>query len=96
MARQRRSSDEWQRLIEEFEAGSESSRAFCLRHSISPSNFYKRRSTRMNAPTPSFVEARRAAPPSCPVTVQVGDVAIRCDAQTPVVWVSALVAALRG
>lgn len=96
MAGQRRTSEEWQRLIDEFEAGSESSKAFCLRHSLSPSNFYKRRSTRVSASSSAFVPARRAEPPAALVNVQVNDVVIRCDTQTPVGWVSDLIAALRG
>ena len=95
MARKRRSSAEWLQLLNEFEAGDESSKAFCLRHGISTSNFYKRRSTRVSAARPAFVAAQRAAPTSCPVTVQVGEVAIRCDTQTSITWVADLVTSLR-
>ena len=96
MAGQRRSSEEWQLLIDEFEASAESGKAFCLRHGLSPSNFYKRRSTYVGASPSAFVATRRATPSACPVTVQVNDVVIRCDTQTPVAWVSDLVATLRG
>lgn len=96
MAGRRRSSEEWQHLIDEFESGSESSKAFCLRHGLSPSSFYKRRSTRVSASPSAFVAARRAAPSVTPVTVQINDIVIRCDTQTPVAWVGDLVAALRG
>lgn len=92
----RRSNEEWQQLIAEFEAGSESGKAFCLRHALSSSNFYKQRSRYVSASPSSFVSARRVAPSTSLVTVQVNDIVIRCDMQTPVTWVCDLVAALRG
>ena len=95
MARQRRTSEEWERLIAEYENGDESIKAFCLRHAMTPSNFYKRRSARTDVPSAAFVKARRAAPPASAVAVQVNDVTIRCDTQTSVAWVNELVDALR-
>lgn len=95
MAGKRRSSDEWDQLFDEFEAGDESGKAFCLRQGISTSNFHKRRSERVSASPSVFVAARRAAPSTCSVTLQVGEVAIHCDTQAPVTWLSDLVAALR-
>lgn len=96
MASSSRSRDEWHEFITEFEAGSESVKTFCLRHGLSLSNFYKRRSTRVSASTSAFVAARRSAPPAAPVTVQINEVVIRCDTQTPVGWMSDLVVTLRG
>ncbi len=49
MAGKRRTKVEWEQLIAEFERGDENIKAFCLRHSLTPSNFYKRRSTRASA-----------------------------------------------
>ena len=96
MAGKRRTKVEWEQLIAEFERGDENIKAFCLRHSLTPSNFYKRRSTRANASASAFVAARRAAPSASSVAVQIDEIVIRCDTQTPVTWVSALVTALRG
>ena len=96
MSGKRRSSDEWQRLLTEFEAGDESPAEFCRGRGISSSNFYKRRTAHTAVSSSAFVAARRAAPSAASVTVQVNEVVIRCDTQTPVAWVSDLVAALRG
>ena len=96
MVSKRRSNEEWQQLIAEFEAGSESGKAFCLRYGLSSSNFYKQRSRYVGESPSSFVAARRVAPSTSLVAVQINDVVIRCDTQTPVAWVCDLVAALRG
>jgi len=95
MAGKRRTKDEWQQLIAEFEAGDESPTIFCRNRGISTSNFYKRRSGRVYSVPSSFVAAQRTAPSACVLTVQVGETVIRCDTQTPVTWVAELVAALR-
>lgn len=96
MPGKRRSSEEWQQLIAEFESGTENTTAFCSSRGISTSNFYKRRTARAGMLRSTFVVARRAAPPAAPVSVQFNDVTIRCDVQTPVAWVCDLVATLRG
>jgi len=95
MPRQRRTSEEWERLIAEYEDGDESIKAFCLRHAMTPSHFYKRRNARTDVPSSAFAKARRAAPPASAVAVQVNEVTIRCDTQTSVAWVTELVDALR-
>ncbi len=95
MAGQRRTKDEWHQLITEFESGNESAAIFCQSRGISTSNFYKQRTMRAAGSTSAFVTARRAAPSASLVAVQVDEVMIRCDTQTPVAWVSDLVAALR-
>ena len=100
MSGERRSSKEWQQLLTEFDAGTESAAEFCRSRGINNSNFYKRRMTRTRASSSAFAVARRVAPPShqtsAPISVQINDVTIRCDSQTPVAWVSDLVAAVRG
>ncbi|MFK7976996.1 MAG: hypothetical protein AB8C02_12720 [Halioglobus sp.] len=100
MTGQRRSSNEWQQLLAEFDAGTETAATFCRSRGINSSNFYKRRMTRTRASSSAFVVARRAAPPSlqtsAPISVQINDVTIRCDSQVPVAWVSELAIALRG
>jgi len=95
MARQRRTSEEWERLIAEYDAGDETIKAFCLRHALAPSNFYKRRQARTGALPSAFAKARRAAPPVSSVVIQVNEVTLRCDTQTSVAWVTELVDALR-
>ena len=96
MPGQRRSKDEWEQLLTEFNAVSENAADFCRARGISSSNFYKRRTSRATGSRPAFVAARRAAPPVSSVAVQINDVVIRCDTQTQVSWVSDLVTALRG
>jgi hypothetical protein len=95
MAGKRRTKGEWQQLIADFESGNESTTIFCRSHGISTSNFYKQRTMQAAGSTSAFVAARRAAPSACVLTVQVGEVVIRCDTHTPVAWVADLVAALR-
>ena len=95
MARQRRTSEEWERLIAEYDASNETIKAFCLRHALAPSNFYKRRLARTGAPSSAFAKARRAAPPVSSVVIQVNEVTLSCDTQTSVAWVTELVDALR-
>jgi len=95
MAGKRRTQAEWQQLIAEFEAGNESATTFCRSRGISTSSFYKRRTGRAYNSPSAFVAARRAAPSVCALTVQVGEVVIRCDMQTSVTWIADLVAALR-
>jgi len=62
MQGQRRSSAEWEQLLSEFDAGSESAAEFCKRKDLKSSNFYKRLTARIAAS--SFAVARRAAPPA--------------------------------
>lgn len=99
MSGPRRSSKEWQQLLAEFDAGTESAAEFCSSRGISSSNFYKRRSARTRTSS-AFAVARRAAPasvqPLAPISVQINNVTIRCDSQTPVAWVRELATALRG
>lgn len=95
MLSKRRTSEDWERLIAEYDAGNETIKAFCLRHALTPSNFYKRRQAHTDAPSSAFAKARRAAPPVSSVAVQVNEVTIRCDTQTSVAWVTELVDALR-
>lgn len=95
MAGQRRTKNEWKQLITEFEAGSEDATTFCCNRGISTSNFYKRRTGRSYNSSSTFVSARRVAPSVCALSVQVGEVVVRCDTQTPVGWVAELVTALR-
>ena len=95
MAGKRRTKDEWQQLIAEFDASSDSPTTFLRSRGISTSNFYKQRTGRVYSAPSAFVAARRAAPSACVLTVQVGEVVIRCDTHTPVAWVADLVAALR-
>ena len=95
MARQRRTSEEWERLIAEYDAGDETIKAFCLRHALTPSNFYKRRQARSDVLPSAFAKARRATPPVSSVAVQVNEVTIRCDTQASVAWVTQLIDALR-
>ena len=84
MSGQRRTSEEWQTLFAEFEAGSDNAATFCRARGISSSNFYKRRSQHLERSSSVFVTARRAAPAASPVTIQINDTIVRCDAQTPV------------
>ena len=95
MLSKRRTSEDWERLITEYDAGNETIKTFCLRHELTPSNFYKRRQARTDAASSAFTKARRVAPPFSSVAVQVNDVTIRCDTQTSVAWVSELVNTLR-
>lgn len=98
MPGQRRSSEEWEELLSEFDAGTETAAEFCRRKELKSSNFYKQRAARVGDSSPAFVVARRAAPSAplsaAPITVQVNDVIIRCDSQASVAWVSELVATL--
>ena len=96
----RRTSDEWQELMTQFEASGESASVFCRSRGIGTSSFYKQRGSHASA-SPAFVVAQRVAPgptqgpTASQISVQISDVVIRCDAQTSVTWVSQLIEAVR-
>lgn len=98
MSARRRSREEWQSIVECFEASGQSARAFCAEQGLSVSYFYKRRKRLSDGPVGSFVAVR--VPTRSPmasnqaIAVELGAVTIRCHADTPPAWVAELVTTL--
>lgn len=96
MRRRRKSNEEWQRLLAEFDRAGLTVAEFCQVHDVAKSSFHKRRSAAGGVKTSqSFVAAKLPRRSNPSVTIEVGDLTIRCDAQAPVDWLSGLVTALR-
>ena len=90
----RRSADEWQQLFVDFEASSETVAAFCAPRGLSAMYFGKKyRSHKSSFVGVSIKSASK--PVAHPVTLQIGDVFVRCDSNTPTHWLADLAAALR-
>ena len=93
MAR-RRSYADWQRLIAEYESGDQTIQAFCAERGLSAGYFGKRRAL-LRKRSDAFSIGRVAAPTSGAVTVQLGELSVRCDSSVPANWLAELITALR-
>lgn len=89
-----RSRAEWEQLLAEFESSGQTLTKFAAEHGVNASYLGTKRK-QLNRSTP-FVPVQVARPAaSARVSVQVGDVAIRCDGEVSVRWLSSLVRELR-
>lgn len=90
----RRSTADWQQLVAEYEASGQTIHSFCKERSLSAGYFGKRRLL-LRRREPVFSIGRVAAAPTGPVTVQLGELSIRCDSSVPATWLAELIVALR-
>lgn len=90
----RRSPEQWQAIIAEFESSGQSRDEFCASRNLNLDYFGKRlRLSKKAKPSrPAFVPVRVRLEG---VAVELGDVTVRCTTATPVAWIADLAAALR-
>jgi hypothetical protein len=92
--KQRRSPEQWQAIITDFESSGLSREAFCESRKLNLDYFGKRLRLATTA-TPlrsAFVPARVRTEG---IGIELGDVTVRCTTATPVSWIADLAAALR-
>jgi len=90
----RRSTPDWEQLIAEFEASDQTIQAFCEERGLSAGYFGKRRAL-LRKRGSVFAVGRVSAPSIGAVSIQMGELSIRCDSGVPVPWLAELIAALR-
>jgi hypothetical protein len=92
--KQRRSPEQWQAIIAEYETSGLSREEFCKARRLNLDYFAKRlRLSKKAKPSqPSFMPVRVR---SEGIAIELGDVTVRCTTGTPVPWIADLAAALR-
>jgi hypothetical protein len=90
----RRTTADWQQLIAEFEASDQTIQSFCNDRGLSAGYFGKRRAL-LRKRGSAFSVGRVSAPSIGAVSIQMGELAIRCDSSVPASWLAELVTTLR-
>jgi hypothetical protein len=92
--KKRRSPEQWQAMIAEYESSGLSREDFCTTHKLNLDYFGKRLrlSKKSKQSRPAFLPVRVR---SEGIAVELGDVTVRCTTATPVSWIADLAAALR-
>ena len=94
MPKQRRSPEQWQAIIAEYESSGLSRDEFCEARKLNLDYFGKRlrlsKKAKPSRPVFMPVHVRSEG-----ITVELGDVTVRCTTGTPVSWIADLAAALR-
>jgi len=94
MPARRRNREAWGELLAEFAAGDQTVEAFCTERGMSPDYFMKKRVQLRREKRTPFVRAKVAMSADL-LTVQIGDVQVRCTAELSPAWLAELAAALR-
>ena len=94
MLKKRRSLEQWQAIIAEFERSGLGREDFCRVQKLNLDYFGKRlRLSKKSTPSrPAFLPVRVR---SEGIAIELGDVTVRCTTATPVAWIADLAAALR-
>ena len=94
MPKQRRTPEQWRAIIADYESSGLSREAFCRTRKLNLDYFGKRlrQSKRSKPSRPAFMPVRVRQEG---VVVEMGDVTVRCTAETPVTWIADLAASLR-
>jgi hypothetical protein len=94
----RRSSQEWQKIIEQQEASDLSVVDFCRQQQLNSKYFYARRRSvlvkkQRNLPVP-FIKVSKAPTDNAAMALQVGDIRLSLPANTEPEWLAQLLKAL--
>jgi hypothetical protein len=92
--KKRRSPEQWRTIIAEYESSGLSREEFCATRKLNLDYFGKRlRLAKKSKPAgPAFLPVRVR---SEGISVELGDVTVRCTTATPASWIAELAAALR-
>jgi len=94
MPKQRRNPEQWQAIIADYESSGLSREAFCQARKLNLDYFGKRLRLAKKA-KPSRAAFMPVRVRTEGISIELGDVTVRCTTATPVSWIADLAAALR-